>query len=62
MPATECVPHGVCSMMRAGALRSPTVSVAVRACLRTSSGKGRDGELKLFPASGNGRRSGPGGR
>ena len=41
-PATECVPHGVRSTMRAAALRSPTVSVAVRICLSTSSGKRLD--------------------
>ena len=48
-PATVCVPHGVFSMMRAGALRSPTVSVAVRACLSSSSGRGCDREPKTVP-------------
>ena len=48
-PATECVPHGVCSTIRAAALRWPTVNVAVRACLSTSSGNGRDGEPNTVP-------------
>ena len=38
-PATECVPHGVLSTMRAGALCSPTDSVAARPCLSVSFGR-----------------------
>jgi hypothetical protein len=48
-PAIECVPHGVCSTMRAGALRPSTVSVAARDCLSASSDNGSDSELKTVP-------------
>lgn len=48
-PDTVCVPHGVRSTMRAGALRSPTVSVAVRAWANVSSGSGCAADPNTVP-------------